>query len=241
MWKEEFEIIDFHSHILPGVDDGAKDLETSVKMLSLMSQQGVDKVVSTSHYYSHFEDIASYIKRRNDALYNLEKHINEHDLFLPEIIPAAEVRLYSELSRDPDLGMLCIGDTKNILVEMPYMKWSDWMYNEIYSIASKGYTPIVAHLERYLDTVSVKTITDKLLSLGVLVQCNAEAFSDWKERRFVKKLIKHGRLTVIGTDCHSMKTRLPNINIALEYLSKKFGDEMIKAVMNNASLLIGAK
>ncbi len=239
MWKDEFEIIDFHSHILPGTDDGAKNLETSLKMLFLMSDQNVDKVVSTSHYYNDDEDINTFLKRRSEALFALESHIKEHDLYTPEIIPAAEVGLYPEMNREEKLSELCVGDTKNILVEMPYSNWTDWMFNELYSLSLKGYTPIIAHLERYFDMVPFKTINENLLPLDVLVQCNTDAFLNYKGKRFVKKLIKRGNLTVIGTDCHNLTTRAPNMNKALEYISKKFGDELIAVLMSNASELIG--
>ena len=75
MWKDNFEVIDFHSHILAGVDDGAPDLQTSLDMLSALSDMGVDKVVSTSHYYNSVETISSFISRRDEALYKLERHI----------------------------------------------------------------------------------------------------------------------------------------------------------------------
>lgn len=238
MWKDMTQVIDFHSHILPGVDDGAKDLEMSLQMLSLMAEQGVDKVVSSSHYYGNAESVEEFLTKRNEALFHLERYIKEHDLFTPEIIPAAEVRMYPDLSKEPMLDKLCIGESKNILVEMPYIKWHDWMYNELYMISLKGLNPVIAHIERYLDLVPLKHITEKLLSLDVFVQCNSDAFNERKERRFVKKLIKYGRVSAIGSDCHSTTARCPNMNISLEYISKKFGDDMIAYIMDKAAGLI---
>lgn len=231
--------VDFHSHILPGIDDGADTLETSLKMLSVSKAQGVETIVSTSHYYNFRESIESFVSRRDDAVYKLLKHINEHDIDLPEIAVGAEVRLFPNLSREENFSKLCIEGTKNILIEMPYSTWSGWMYNEIYTIITMGYTPIMAHIERYLGPVSEKEILKKLLSMDVFVQCNADSFSGWKMRRFIKKLIKHGRLTVIGSDCHNLKDRISHLDDATRYITKKFGEDYLNVIMKNAAYLIG--
>lgn len=231
-------IIDFHSHILPGIDDGADSMETSLEMLALSRSQGVDTIVSTSHYYNFRESVESFIQRRDDALYKLEKHIKENDMDLPEIIPAAEVRLYPELRMEENLDKLCVNGTKNLLIEMPYTTWSGWMYNEIYALITKGYHPIMAHIERFFGPVSEREILTKMLSMDVYVQCNAESFSERRTRNFIKKLVKMNRLTVIGSDCHNLKDRISAIDNACAYLRKKFGEEYLNVIMENAAYLI---
>lgn len=238
MWKDSFELIDFHSHILAGVDDGAPDMQTSLSMLSALSEQGVDKVVSTSHYYNSAEDVSTFLARRDEAIFRLERHIKEHDIFMPEIIPAAEVRIYAGLWQEPQLSKLCVGESRKLLLEMPYDRWSDWMFNEIYSLIAKGYTPVMAHVERYVDMIPLKIIENALLGLEVLVQCNADFVSDRAARRFVKKLASHGRLTVIGSDCHNMTSRAPNLQQAFEYIAKKFGEQYLELLMKNALSII---
>lgn len=237
MLNNKFEVVDFHSHILPGVDDGSNSLETSLKMLELSHSQGVDTIVSTSHYYNFYETPESFIAKRDKAIYTLEKHIKEHDLDLPEIISAAEVRLYPELRFEENLDRLCVEGTKNILIEMPYELWTGWMYNEIYALITKGYTPIMAHIERYLGFVSEKEILTKLLAMDVYVQCNADSFFVRKRRGFIKKLVKLGRLTVIGSDFHNMDGRISHFDEAVEYLQKKYGEEYLKILMENALYL----
>ncbi len=237
MLNNKFEVVDFHSHILPGVDDGSDSLETSLKMLELSHSQGVDIILSTSHYYNFHETTESFVNKRDKALYTLEKYIKEHDLYLPEIIPAAEVRLYPELRFDENLDKLCIDGTKNILIEMPYESWSGWMYNEIYALITKGYTPIIAHVERYPGPVGEKEILTKLLSMEVYVQCNADSFTDRKMRSFIKKLVKLGRLTVIGSDFHNMESRISRFDKAMEYIRKKYGEDYLRVLMENSLYL----
>lgn len=231
-------IVDFHSHILPGIDDGAKSLEASIEMLKLSRSQGVDTIVSTSHYYNFQEDIKTFVKRRDEAVYNLCRHINEHDIDVPEIVTAAEVRLFPDIRLEEDLDKLCIEGTRNILIEMPYSSWSGWMYNEIYALITKGYTPIMAHIERYLGPVSEKEILEKLLSMEVYVQCNADSFSERKMRKLIKKLIKLNRLTVIGSDFHNMDSRISHFDDAISYIKRKYGEEYLNVIMENASILI---
>ena len=238
MENNNFKLIDFHSHILPGIDDGADSPETSIKMLELSKSQGVSTIVSTSHYYSFRESTAKFISRRDEALYKLERYIKEHDLDLPEIVPAAEVRLFPELRLDENLDRLCIEGTKNILIEMPYATWSGWMYNEIYALVTRGYRPIMAHVERFLGPVKEKEILTKLLSMDVYVQCNAESFEDRKMRGFIKKLIKHGKFTVLGSDCHNLETRISKFDVACNYITKKYSSEYLQAIMENADYLI---
>ncbi len=238
MLDNKIKLIDFHSHILPGVDDGSDSMGTSLKMLELSRSQGVDIMVSTSHYYNFHESIESFVRGRDNALYKLEKHIKELDLDLPEIISAAEVRLYPELHLEENLQELCIEGTKNILIEMPYQSWSGWMYNEIYALITKGYTPIMAHIERYLGPVSEKEILTSLLTMDVYVQCNADSFSDRRMRRFIKKLAKQGKLTVIGSDFHNMESRISHFDDACAYMSKKFGEDYLRILMENAEYLL---
>jgi len=223
------------------MDDGAKDLKESLKMLEKLLEEGVDKVIATSHYYQFREDVPTYVERRDRVLYNLESYIKEHDIYLPEIVPACEVRIWHGMSRDENLSKLTVGESKYILLEMPYDQWTDWMFAEVYSVSSRGFIPIMAHLERYVDLIPEKTIIQKLLSLGVHVQCNAESLKLRKSRKFMKKLIKHQRLTVLGTDCHNLDDRPPEFNYALEYISSKFGDEALEKIMTNANIIISSK
>lgn len=230
--------VDFHSHILPGLDDGSDSIETSLKMLELSRSQGVDTIVSTSHYYSFNENIDEFISRRDDAVFKLCKHINERDMDLPEIVVGCEVRLYPELHLEKRLDELCIEGTRNILIEMPYSSWSSWMYGEIYRLITKGYRPIMAHLERFVGFVSEKEILEKMLSMDVYVQCNADSFSDRRNRHFIKKLIKQNRLTVIGSDFHNLADRISHYDDAKNYIIKKYGKEYFNILMENSAYLI---
>ena len=233
MWKD-IEIYDFHSHILPAMDDGAKDIKMSLEMLGYLTNQGVDKVLATSHYYNFNQSVEEFLIKRDESVFKLQTYIKEHDIFTPDIITACEVRLFPDMHKEEKLDRLCIEGTNKILVEMPYIHWNAWMYNEIYALISKGYEPIVAHIERYASLMGAKEIIEKLIRLNVRVQINSEFIKTRKERKLVKKLIKLKVPMVLGTDCHNLEDRKGNIKESLEYLSKKYSDEFIKEIMQNA-------
>lgn len=238
MSREGLKIVDFHSHVLPGIDDGASDIEESVKLLGELSAQGIDKVVLTSHFYGSGESSERFLDRRDNALSILEAYITENDLQLPELVAASEVRLYNDMHKDENLSRLCIGTSRYILVEMPYAKWTPWMYNEVYALTATGYIPVMAHVERYIDFVSKKDIEDKLLSLDVLVQCNADSFLGFRSRRYLKRLIKQDRVSVIGSDCHNLTARPPKLAEAMQYICKKYGEEYLDYLMYNADEIL---
>ena len=238
MWNDEFELIDFHSHIVPATDDGATDVDTSLEMLSMLSSQGIDKVVATSHYFNEKESISSFILRRDGAIGNLKQAMNLKGFNGPKVIPAAEVRIYPDMNKDENLKDLCIATSRKILVEMPYSPWSDWMYNELYALKAKGYVPIIAHVERYVDIVGTKEIEEKLLSLDVLVQVNADFLHSKKEKKLVKRIIKSDRLTVLGSDCHNTTSRCPRFSESFSYIIKKYGKEYLWRIMSNAQTII---
>lgn len=238
MFENKFKIIDFHSHVLPGIDDGADCVETSCEMLLSLKKQGVHTVVATPHYYNFRNSIAEFAENRQKAYDELCAYVSKNGVDIPEIILGAEVRLYPDLWNEDDISTLCIGDTKTILLEMPYEKWSDWMINAVYAVISRGYHVVLAHLERYGDFADKKMIFRDLLGMDVYVQCNCESFISLSKRRFLNRLIKSGRLTVIGTDCHNLDSRRPYIDGVIKKIEKKYGDDIVCDLMQNAEYLI---
>ncbi|MEG0229118.1 MAG: CpsB/CapC family capsule biosynthesis tyrosine phosphatase, partial [Oscillospiraceae bacterium] len=138
---------DYHCHILPEMDDGAKDVETSEKMLEMLFEQGVDAVVLTPHYYMSKESAESFLKRREKSFLELKKsNFNRIKYVL-----GAEVYLEKHISKIEYMEKLCFGSSKYILIEMPYSPIKDWMLKELDDIYyNLQLIPIFAHLDRYI-------------------------------------------------------------------------------------------
>lgn len=218
-------MIDFHSHMLPGIDDGAKDVDTSLKMLTISKKSGVETAILTPHCHPRSQEhIDRFLHRRKSSLDILSPLIQEQEESLPKIVPASEIRIYAGLHKYTNLEKLCIGDTNYILLEMPYEPWREYAFEEIYQLMRLGFRPIMAHLDRFLDQ---EHLFGEIFSLGALVQMNTSAFIDSKDRRKMVKFFDTGHIHVIGSDAHNLSDRMPNMAFAYEIISKKFGKQYI--------------
>jgi len=216
-------IVDYHTHCLPGMDDGAKNVEISVELLKLLKQQGVVKVVATPHFTRGDEDVPSFLERRAVAYRKLEEHPSFGEL--PPIMLGAEVLVQPGLS-STDLRPLCIGDTNMLLLEPPFAPLRSWVIEEIQNIVySCKVVPVLAHVERYYEFYS-KEHYDTLFSLDdCILQINADAFLKNNTMRFVKSLAKSGYEILVGSDCHNLEKRAPHFDFArknLEKIHKKY-------------------
>ena len=123
-------MVDFHTHILPGIDDGSPDTDTSLKMLESLYQQGVDKVVLTPHFYITRDNMKNFLRRRTQAAQALISAAKNREN-LPKAVIGAEVLLFPEISGMDNLDKLCIEGTNYMLIEMPFAKWSNVTYDSL--------------------------------------------------------------------------------------------------------------
>ena len=217
-------MIDWHSHVLPFVDDGSKDVEESALMLKALREQGVNYVIATPHFYANDESVESFLERRNDS-YSKLREMDCGDF--PKIILGAEVRYYPGILRMEGLEKLAIGSTRYLLIEMPMAKWTEYTVKELIDISSScGVTVVMAHVERYL-TLQKSDVWRRVRDSGVLMQVNASAFNGLFKRRKAIKLLGDGMLHFVGSDCHNMTSRPPKISVAYDAIRKKFGDGLV--------------
>lgn len=214
-------LTEYHCHILPQMDDGAKSVEMSAEMISMMRNQGVENIIATPHFYAHREEsIASYMDKRQNALGRLI----EADCSCEDILLGAEIAVEHGISKLDGIEKLRLANTNFILLELPYAGFSHWYLEEINDIAYEyGLTPVLAHIHRYLDYYS-KSEMQEVLKTEAILQFNNEAFGNFKERRFVKSLIKEGYPYIFGSDAHNLTSRKPNWDL----LKSKVKSEIIE-------------
>ncbi len=231
---------DLHTHILPCMDDGAKTAEESLAMLRMQRDQGVNTVVLTPHFYPDREDVDTFLRRRGEAMVCLQNILNAvgtEAQTLPRLLLGAEVAWRSDLLECERLGELCIGKTKNMLVELPFTPWTEHMVNQLYELLSCfGVTPIIAHLERYLQ-IQNPQIIGRLLELNVPVQISSGALSHFMGRRRALKLLCSGQAQVIASDCHDCTTRPPDMAQSVRFLQRKLGGQAVQELIDNAAQL----
>jgi len=232
-------MVDFHSHILPNMDDGADSTDCSINMLDIFSKQGVDTVVATPHFYEEHETVAEFLKRRDIAYYNLNSQIKNSGIKCPEIVLGAEVALTPDIAKNADLEKLCIGKSNTILLELPYSNFSEWMTYSIYEIISRwGLKPVLAHFERFCFDKKMLKQFESLLSLELSVQINADSVLDRRLYKIVKHLAKNNLIDVLGSDAHNTDSRKSNFDLATEKITRKFGKQYIITLDCNARKLI---
>ncbi len=214
-------MIDWHSHILPGMDDGSRSVEESLAMLEMMSEQGVSCVVATPHFYANAETYDHFLSRRRSSFEALSGHLTKTH---PRVLCGAEVRYYPGIAKFNDLASLAIEGTRILLLEMPMMHWTEYTVNELIELSvTRGLTVVLAHIERYLPMQSIQ-IFNRLRENGILMQVNASYFKRISSRRKALSLLDAGLIHFLGSDTHNLTDRNPNLGSAYKIIEKKFGN-----------------
>ena len=215
--------VDFHSHILPGVDDGSRSVEESLEMLRAEARQGIGTVVATPHFYANHDTPERFLRRRAAAWEMLQTAMAQ-EASLPEIILGAEVYYFSGISDSDQLHRLTTGQKRYIMLEMPTVPWTQNMYQEMENIYTKhGITPVIAHIDRYISPLRHRQILDRLEELPVLVQANSDFFLRPMTAPLALRMLKEKRIHLLGSDCHNCSTRKPELGRAIEKIEKHLG------------------
>lgn len=221
-------IIDFHAHILPGIDDGARDVETSLEMLRRSREQGVDTIVATSHFYASRDRVERFIEKRSGAFEALRTQLPPD---APRIVLGAEVAFFRGISTAEQIEALRIEGTPSMLLEMPFGPWTQQDVDEVSDLIQKrGFSIILAHLERYIPMWENRDGIRRLIDMPLNVQINAEGLLDWRERGKLVKMFKNGQAHLLGSDCHSLHRRPPNLGQGRDVLKRKLGEQALDAI-----------
>ena len=214
-------MIDFHSHILPGVDDGSRSVKESAALLSMLKDQGIKTVVATPHYDAKRDTPEAFVRKRKESYEKLLPEIKDG---APKIILGAEVAYYPGIERLKGISSLTAGDSDLLLLEMPISVWTEYTVRELVELTTtKNLTVVLAHAERYLGLQSIKTL-ELLNDSGILRQYNADFFLRFGQKKKALKMLERGEIHLIGSDCHNLNTRPPRIGEAYGLIKKKLGD-----------------
>lgn len=218
-------VTDWHSHILPGMDDGARTVEDSLAMLSMLKEQGIERVCATPHFYANSESVGSFLGRRAESAERLGALLGDD---APQILLGAEVKYYPGISRMERLEELRLGESRLLLLEMPFSGWTEYTQRELCELSGHGDIRIMlAHIDRYLGMQSGDTWS-RLYECGILMQVNASFVRGvFSRRKAMRMLAGHG-IHFIGSDCHNTTTRAPDIGYAYSLIEKKLGAECIE-------------
>lgn len=227
--------IDFHSHILPGIDDGAKNLEESIRLLDMMAADHVDIVAATPHFYCTKSSIHRFLDKRARAFEKLKAAMKpEH----PKVILGAEVLYDHALVGKEALSRLTIEGTDFMLLEMPYSKITPEIIEDVDKISNDFDVKLmIAHIERYLHFTSMSSLCE-LLDLNVVGQMNSDSLTHIRTRSSCLKLVKNGYVQVLGSDWHRTERGDAAISEGLAVIEKKFGTETTIEIDKNSEMIL---
>lgn len=223
-------MIDVHTHILPFVDDGSSDVESSLDMVNECYLSGVKEFVFTPHYrIDEYETSVEEIKRvYNEFKAILSEKFADVKTYLGQEI-FCDGKIYELLNEGK---VLTINGGKHVLLEFNYTAETD-IADYVYNLSNMGYVPIVAHVERYEYLTDIRQIAE-LKENGALIQVNSSSVTGKESKPFkrkVKNLIKNGLVDFIASDVHS--DRYLNIADAYKYVAFKFSKSVADDLFNN--------
>ena len=187
-------LVDFHAHIIPWADHGSSSIETTISQLNLAMEAEIDTIVATPHFYPQYENAERFIERRNACYDRLKEQLNEH---YPRIILGAEVLICDNIESMPGLDALCLGDSRIILLELPFTDFSDSYVYSVRMLIKQGYTVVLAHADRY-DPDNI----NRLVSAGAKIQLNADSLSKLFVQPHLREWASRNKVVALGSDIH---------------------------------------
>lgn len=231
-------MIDFHTHILHNIDDGAKSLKKAVKMLEGAYEKGTEVVVLTPHYYPTDNDyLQEYLCNRKKRFEELKKACSGRNV--PELRLGAEANVLTDFSHFDNVHELCIENTDYMLIEMPVTSWHDGIFECIHNLKLQGIKPIIAHIDRYLKVS--KSNLELLDELRPIYQINAESLRTYKQRKNIRELFFTDRVHILGSDMHDFERRKNTLPEGYERLRKNFGEAYVSFVEENSERILENK
>lgn len=232
--------IDIHNHILWGIDDGAKNKDESLEMLKLAFEDGVKEIIATPHFH-HQKGKADPEKIRkltaelqeaaDEKKIPIKLHIGNELYYTQELLEQLQAN-----------ACLTLADTKYLLLEFSVNTEPKKMKNAIYQLSGEGYSPIIAHIERYDVLVQSPELFMELADMGAYYQINAQSLIQrigWNRRTFVKSAVKSGYVQFLATDAHHTEGRIPTFGKAEDWVLKKCGkSEASKILYENPRKLL---
>lgn len=229
-------MIDLHTHLLPQIDDGAGSVKEALEMAELLVSQKIKIAVCTPHFDPSADALMTFLLKRENALSRLKGS-------KLQMIPASETKLHEYLFHYPDLLPLCIARTRYLLLELPFdQNWD----SKLFTLLDKVMTyydiiPVIAHIERYPAVKRQMKHIRRLKNMGCLLQLNSSSLFDKSTAKRALLYMKKDYIDVIGSDCHNLKTRPPQMDLAINRIIQILGEGYYKQLEDNAASIIQGK
>lgn len=230
--------LDIHAHILPNVDDGAKNMETAVKLLQMLKEQGVTDVIATPHFYPDTDNAEEFAERVKDTYNELKAEILYKEL--PNVFLGCELRYFNGMGKSQAIKQFVISGTNYLLLELPYgAPITKTVLQDVVDIVDiQGLVPIIAHIERYSKVSGFKKLLKLVADGYAKAHINAGAIVSKETARLSDKLIKGGYVSYLASDTHSVTHRPPLIKQAIETVTERVGRSAANRLIINSNKLL---
>ncbi len=229
--------IDFHTHILPSMDDGSNSAEESIQMLNMLSKAKVETVVLSPHFYPDSDYPSSFLSKREESFRILKEAIGTQKV--PKLLLGAEIAYFDGIGTSDIMKELVIEGTNYLLIELPFSGWNARIFENIFRLSNRIHiVPILAHIDRYHLKRSDRKLLQKYLEEGGIIQGNADFFLNKKTEKKAFKLFDKGVIQILGSDCHHIVQRAPLIGKAFDIIDKKASAAAIDESNKIATLVL---
>ena len=224
------DMIDLHSHILPGIDDGAQSIEEALAMARVASADGITQIVSTPH------DVGWDEAWRNPptGVEELQEQLDRHAIPL-RVLPGLEVRIALDTPAGARDGqVMTLNDSRYLLVELPFNHYPPYVEHVLFELQVSGFVPILAHPERCSVLAGNAETLFRLVERGVLVQVTAASIAGEfgpAVEALTKLLLEHRLAHIIASDAHSSGLRPPVLSDAVHIAANWIGDQEATAMV----------
>lgn len=236
-----YSFIDIHCHILPGVDDGSRDMNMSLQMARLAVENNIGEIIVTPHYTSAHRSVSpDGIRRR---VVELQRVCDEEGLDL-KFYPGNELLYDSSLpDKLSSSEVLTLADSRYCLIEFFPMDNFQYIQEGLRAVRYAGFRPILAHCERYVCLLERPEYAEMLVDQEVLLQCNSASVEQRVFQpipKFVNGLLCRGLVSFVATDAHREEgNRAPNLLRPASWLKKKYSGDYVQALLQgNAQRLV---
>ncbi len=225
--------IDIHTHILSGVDDGAKDIETSMQMLRMAAKDGITEMILTPHNKPGHHSKGSVRMVKTEEL--RERLVQEN--IAVKLYIGSELYYRSGLTDEIEDGQAyTLAGSRYVLIEFNPLDDYDYIRNGINSVLMGGYYPVLAHAERYRNVCTKKYAVAELIEMGCYIQVNAGSIMGkfgFGTKQFTRKLLKQRQVHFVATDAHDTGKRAPYLSDCAEYISRKYGRDYSRELFHD--------
>ena len=230
---------DIHTHILPGVDDGAAGMPQAMELVRMAWKNGTRTLFLTPHYRGKFKESPQWLRES----FSMFSQMVREELPAMKLVLGSEVHYEAEMpERIQQKQVLSINDSQYLLLEFRGSTLRSQIIAGVSEVIRCGFTPIIAHVERYQEFLTDDSLVPEVLEKGALVQLNADSVmgqNGLRVKKFCHRMLKEQMVHFIASDAHDTRKRPPLLRDCFLRVHKKYGEEYAAQVFyHNAQAVI---